>query len=325
MTYAFRLVFRTSDDSFPANSPEQTLTLVDVPPITVRTSPKDSGRKNEVTLLARGFESIEQARAIGETLKRAVMLAGVLLHAGIDVGTNQVVSEPAKSAGGLADPRFQPDVHGLHVFPEMDHQMFGFLRWGPRERKPYPLSEFERKVAESWQAATVLTKKHELAVQLFSQSRFQSSQLATLLMLISAVESVAEPEERSGPAAEFLSQICKQAETLGLDTQDRSLLSALEHLKRESISAACRRLVRRYCGDDDSDAFAGAYVVRSKILHSGHTPPEQQLDAINFKLDGIVRSLLVRHVSDSLKGLLPSQRSSLRGSPSKSKESEEKS
>jgi hypothetical protein len=83
-----------------------------------------------LTLWCGGFPSEEAARAEGMRVKTAVMLAGVMLGFGIDMGTDQVMSPAVYWRGNQSDERFQPDVHGLQVVPEIDGKIYfgGYIR-----------------------------------------------------------------------------------------------------------------------------------------------------------------------------------------------------
>jgi hypothetical protein len=96
-----------------------------------------------------GFSSEEEARAAGIPVKTAVMLAGLLLGVGIDVGTDQVLSPASQHTDSQPIEHWQPDVHGLQVVPELDRLAFGFVYFGrPILKRPISNSNLEEKVTE---------------------------------------------------------------------------------------------------------------------------------------------------------------------------------
>jgi hypothetical protein len=82
-------------------------------------------------------------------------------------------------------------------------------------------------------------------------------------------------------------------------SERKSLTDGLGNLKRESITSACRRLVKTHCGDPAVEAFTRAYRIRSELLHNGEPSPETNLTVEVLRLDPLVRSLIVHHVASS--------------------------
>ena len=83
------------------------------------------------------------------------------------------------------------------------------------------------------------------------------------------------------------------------ESERKSLTDGLGNLKRESISSACRRLVRTHCGDSAVEAFTRAYGIRGELLHNGEPSSETDLGVELLHLDPLVRRLVVNHVASS--------------------------
>jgi hypothetical protein len=148
-------------------------------------------------------------------VKTAVMLAGVLLGYGSDVGTDQVMSPVAHRSDGQPDEHLQPDVHGLQVVPEIEGRMlFGLVRFGGLVPKNFPES-FQIKVTESYALNKTFTKQQTLAAQLYNQSHFLSSDAARFVTLISAVEALAEQRSRSSAAVALIDRMMEMAAAAG--------------------------------------------------------------------------------------------------------------
>jgi hypothetical protein len=62
--------------------------------------PKAQGQNRSLVLWCGGFSSEEEARAAGTRVKTSVMLAGLLLGVGIDVGTDQIASPAMQRKDG---------------------------------------------------------------------------------------------------------------------------------------------------------------------------------------------------------------------------------
>jgi hypothetical protein len=302
-TYAFRIKCKLAAGDLGIPAREFLLTLPALTsPITVQLPERRRPLEDQFLILwCGGFTSEEETRAAGVRVKTAVMLAGVLLGFGIDVGTDQVISPGAQRKDGQPDDHLQPDVHGLQVVPEIDGKMlFGFVYVGDLVPKNFPQS-FQEKVAESYVQNKVLTKKQTLAAQLYNQSHFLSSDAARFVTLISAVEALSEQRNRSPVARALIAQMIQMtAAASGLEEDERkSLKDALGNLKRASIRSTCRALVKMYGEPSDVKHFRHAYEIRSTLVHEGEPPPGIDLAAELRTLDPLVRRLIVRHVAVS--------------------------
>jgi hypothetical protein len=273
------------------------------PPISVNLPERRRPSEDQFFILwCGGFTSEEAARAEGVRVKTAVMLAGVLLSFGIDVGTDQVMSPAAHRSDGQSDEHLQPDVHGLQVVPEIEGTIhFGqFMRVGVHLVHTNFHEDFKQSVAQSYSLNKALTKKQTLAAQLYNQSHFLLSDTARFLTLISAMEALADQRSKSPATVALIGRMMEMAAAAG---NPDDLNNRLGNLKQESIRSACRRLVETY-GENPADthearAFARAYTIRSTLLHEGEPPPGTDLAAELRTLDLLVRHLLVRHVAFS--------------------------
>jgi len=274
-TYAFRITC-TLSESFSATKDCEIPLALPAPARPIKVFLRQGKNRTENSSLALwcgGFGSEAEARAAGAPVKTAVMLAGLFLGAGIDVGDDQVVSPALQGnrSDGQPDERFQPDVHGLQVVPEIEEMMFGFLRPGRPVFQDTWLDRFEESVVESYALGKTLTKKQTLAAQLYNHSHFLSSDAARFITLISAVEALAEPACSSPAALALVECLLKMtAEAIDLEvSEQQALKSRLGNLKQESIGSACRALMRTHCGEPAAKDFARLYETRSKLLHTG--------------------------------------------------------
>jgi hypothetical protein len=294
-TYAFRIKCKLTGGDFGTNEREFPLALPAlIPPIIVSLPERGSPTEDQFLILrGGGFTSEEEARAAGGRVKTAVMLAGVLLGFGIDVGTDQVISPAGHRKDGQPDEHLQPDVHGLQVVPEIEGRMlFGFIRVELLVPKTFTES-FQKRVAETYALNKVLTKQQTLAAQLYNQSHFLSSDAARFITLISAVEALAERRSRSHAAVALIERLMQMTVEAG---NPDDLNNGLGNLKQESIRSACRRLVTTHCGKPAATALMRAYTIRGTLLHEGGPPSGTNLAADLWTLDPLVGHLIVRHV-----------------------------
>lgn len=114
----------------------------------------------------------------------------------------------------------------------------------------------------------------QLALELFVAAPLEGSLRSRFVAMVSALEPLIHPAQYSDTA--ILSIIDEAMQRIGstqtLDGPARdSLVERLRGLKRESISAALKRMLRIHIADDQQAqaALARAYSVRSKLLHEG--------------------------------------------------------
>jgi hypothetical protein len=149
-TYAFRITCKLAGNNFAIKENTPLVLPAPTPPIQVMLGKsKDQTEGWTLILQGGGFSSEEEARAAGIPVKTAVMLAGLLLGVGIDVGTDQVLSPASQHTDSQPIEHWQPDVHGLQVVPELDRLAFGFVYFGrPILKRPISNSNLEEKVTE---------------------------------------------------------------------------------------------------------------------------------------------------------------------------------
>ena len=123
-------------------------------------------------------------------------------------------------------------------------------------------------------------KRVGLALELYNAHLFEVSTRARFLHLVSIVETLSKPGRQQASLIEHLNELVKQAkehlnalDSVSQDDRD-NFIQRLNELKCESISSACRTLVRKYLGDPAAKVFKECYNVRSKLVHEGTVSPE---------------------------------------------------
>jgi hypothetical protein len=131
-TYAFRLICKLAGGDIETKEREILLVLPAlIAPIKVFLPKGESPPEDKALVLwCGGFTSEVAAQAAGASVKTAMMLAGVTLGIGIDVGTDQAISFGWQRQDGQPDERLQPNVHGLQVVPDLEGMLFGGIQAG---------------------------------------------------------------------------------------------------------------------------------------------------------------------------------------------------
>ena len=163
-------------------------------------------------------------------------------------------------------------------------------------------------IEEAEKIGISVSEREQTAFGLYSGSMFVASLAdARFLMLMMAMETLIEQEPRSDAAVAHVDRLIEQTRESGLPSPEiTSLRSSLEYLRRESISAAGRRLAQerlagRTYGDpvkeSPSKFFTGCYELRSRLVHGYH--PRPTFNEVNGHVAG-----LELMVSDLLAGEL---------------------
>lgn len=244
-------------------------------------APWEGGRKYVVTL--EGFATAAAAEAAGRRLVQALLWMAVSTDAPLKL--EYLTYEPAsvfereRSSGATCiaygEVSFAPTV----VFAEL-HDAYALL------------AEPDEKLL--------------LSMEIFCAARLESSQRATFLALVSALEPLAK-EEPLGPAvALFVDECCQQLRaSAGIQQELKaSLEGRLLQLRQESVRQALRRLVRTALPNqrDASRLIDEAYALRSQLIHNG-VPADLDVDlesesqAVSRTIRALYASLLNRNLA----------------------------
>ncbi len=155
-----------------------------------------------------------------------------------DVLKNSVMGDPANEGVIITD-----DVHGLYTFEEKGKPARLSMRGS------FTVEQSSERVCEATSAIAAQSiapnSEQALACDLVSLSEHENSNRTKFLLIVTAMESLAERAERIGPPRlmvdEYIEEVklkeLKLARSEGLE----SLLGGLEDLRQESISGAIRR------------------------------------------------------------------------------------
>jgi hypothetical protein len=135
-----------------------------------------------------------------------------------------------------------------------------------------PIDRFVDAFVEGFVHAENLSESAQLALELFSASRFEASLRARYLILISAIESITLREERSDDAQKLLLRMKDILNSANINETDRAQIAGTLHdLERRSITSSSKALVERFCGEKKSRLFGKCYQARSQLVHKGFT------------------------------------------------------
>lgn len=261
-------------------------------PVSVRTSSPKGAGFGELTFRGGGLESRRAAERSGEALQRALKVAAALTRVSVDPGprgqgkdlswaSNAAQKAVSESSVGV-EVQLVPDVWGLVTF-EVKGEMP--LRLMARTAGSIDPGILHRNVEdllpplEEWSDVGELSDVQWLACELMMAARAEASIRAELVTLVTALEVLSIRDLRRQRAQQLLDGFAMSISDAlsGAEEQDvrelQGLKSALEDLRRASISSSIKQAVR--------NARAGElglgrlvddiYKCRSELVHSGRT------------------------------------------------------
>jgi len=246
-----------------------------------------------MVIRAGGFPTSENAWAMGQDIRDALLLTGLELRAGIDVGNDRVsgglsryAKDKIKSETGV---QVLDDVHGLQVYEETGDVKFAGV--STTVTVSMRTDRFTQAFSGSL-GRRQLSPKQSLALELVNLAHYESTPRSRALVLISAVEVLAVPQERSREARSFLNSLAAQVRQSLSGAEAQQLKNAILALKREGIRSACKHLVCKHLGEKEAKLFGKLYGVRCEIIHGGK--PNESLDLRRYasEVEDLVQELL---------------------------------
>ena len=145
-----------------------------------------------------------------------------------------------------------------------------------------------------------VTARQETAFELYSASFFVSNADARFTLLMMAIETLIDQEQRSEEARDHIRGLIERTRDSALPAAEvQSLTSSLEWLFLESIGQAGRGLVqsltsKKYKGIPAVRFFTDCYEIRSALVH-GKTPRplREDVDSMAASLEILVGDLIV--------------------------------
>lgn len=302
VTFGFELRFLTpagrtiegvgTDNDFPLKfsgiNEEVSLRQLPRRPIDVPSSPE------RFLIKGSGFSKEDAARAFGDRLKLVLAVVGCETGMGTDVGRDHATSSWATSIQDAVREQqgrqLRDIVHGLDVFPE--DPPITHLEISMTGTSTLSLNNFPEKIAQEATRIKPLPPKQSLALELYNLSHFEPDTKVRFLNLVTIIEVLADRGRKAKGIRDKIDELMRSVRTSELSCEEKdSLTSGLGNLKRESISAACRRMIAERRGEEAAQHIAACYEARSELLHDGKTSRPHVHDL--GRLDEIVRHVLL--------------------------------
>ena len=222
---------------------------------------------------ARGFPTESEAHTFGERLRANVELAALCSSPGVDTGLDEVLGwvheEYGRAAGSLKPhQRRGPDVHGLLILPDDDNTVFSRSR-----AKGTTVSSLERFLAALRDLAdqpSITEPALALSVRLLNLARINAEPRASIVLAVSAVESVAEGEKWSAEQRDLIDK-------LAAEIADPEVKEAVKRMHRISIRQGIKRVLMCNRLDHLWEEWDDLYERRSRLFHGGGEFTKQEI------------------------------------------------
>ena len=306
MPYAFRVRFKQSPGSvLKIEAPSLALPTVNgTHLVTLKTLDKDTpiDKSTDLILIGEGFASVDEAAARGAEYRDVLRRAMARSRVGSDFGMRE--PKAVMTSAGLAllqhgsDRPVLHDEPGVAVFPAPPWPKFSkvTIKTVRGAFVPRFLGYFSKGLA----ADARMTNREDIAFQLFHGSYFQEEADVRLILLVSAMEALIERADRTGGIPKHVDVLEGVTRAAALSDDERAaVMRMLDEMRRESIIAAGKKLIRDrlpekvYDGQTAVRVFVDCYDLRSAVVHAAQPFPSwSDVSAAVGKCELLVGDLL---------------------------------
>lgn len=288
--WAFRLRFRMPRTSgLSVNDPSVDLQPVPgVGRLRLEAWPRGSGGIDQAEWLVVSGSAPSEAEAVrcGQAIEQALLRSFARLRVAADFGERAPKGRWTDYGKSLIkDDRGRPvldDEHGL-MFHKAEPTPRFVSVGAPTLKVSAQLDRLRVAVGAALRLAQAVTDQERIAYDLFSASYFDASPDARLISLVSALETLIDPPERSPAARSHVESLIGATREATLSSGERdSLISSLRWLLKESITATGAHFVRtrlgdRSYGDHPADRlWRTSYDLRSRLVHGTVPRPSRE-------------------------------------------------
>lgn len=230
------------------------------------------------------YPSYDEAQSVAVRVKSALLLWAVKEKLGVEFGDGPgrggITEHGMRNLEEELGITVRNEVPGIDVY-EMKENLV-FVRSGARAELEKGGEAFRTGFNEILASSPELNDKVQLAMELYCSSFFDASPRSRFITLVTALEALIDPQDRTDDAIGLVADLQRRIETSSLSpkTED-SLRGSLERLKRESIGQAGKRMSRELLGGQQYAGLAAAiyfthcYALRSQILHRGRPDDDE--------------------------------------------------
>lgn len=281
MTYCFRYRVRMATPPDIKPNAAVSVTLPELPEVTVEVVGPAYPIGTWVTFRAWGFDSEDAAQAAGEKLGDALTMVGAAEKLGIDLGFSRSTLQFSKAVldamRGVDGRETRTETHGLMTYRKDTVCIVGL---DARASATIAAGQFQSHVIRWLPCAKPLTERHRICAALLNDSYFAVSSEAQFMLCVSAVEALCEQGPATDAYQHLVNNLLNHLDTLTAEPELRKRLAEyLGNAKRQSIGDAYRERFSKYLGSEQALAFGKLYRLRSSFLHHGQGRGDLQTHA----------------------------------------------
>jgi hypothetical protein len=265
---------------------------------------KSISKGKEFVLSSGGYNSEEDALNTGRRVRDSLLLSGIKVRMGIDIGEDKAncwvdssIKDMMLNEHGI---KLIEDVHGLSVYSE-EFPVKTFSSSGIHYiYTPTIADEFTSLLSAIYGTTPKISDKERLALELYGASYFEKSDRARFITLVLAVEALLEPKEREKSAKEVVDELIEYVKKSKLNKPGKdSIIGGLNKFYKESISYSLQEIAENYLSDREYSNMSSrkfikhCYEIRNKLMHTGKV----NVKVINI---GVLASQLNLFISDLL-------------------------
>jgi hypothetical protein len=231
-------------------------------------------------LIGEGFSSEGEALQAGADFQDAILLCLTKARLGVDAGhrapKGYVTDYGLQFLSDTSGQRVLNDVHGLMTYSSEPKPVFSLV--SINAVRCMNAKSFKEIFHKTISLKPNLAERDRLAISLFHESFFQRAAHARFLLLVMAIETLLDLEQKSEIASKLVGQFIQQVGSSRLvEGEKASIIGSLQWLRKESINQAGKRLSKfrlgssAYGGRTAEQFFSYAYRLRSTLLHGRAT------------------------------------------------------
>ena len=311
MSFGFRVCFILNGEGSLISNEEFISFVAHKPGLTLKLSSGTAGvsigKTDRFSISGGSFETAEDAQAIAEKVRVALLHRATATRRGIDLG-QQSLKGFMMSAYGKQDVAALLKVHAV----QEDHLGITVFRDDPKPKfarlnATGLVSSQAQAMVDNLSAAigryAFVTEQSEIAAGIYAISHFVGR--ARFLLLFVSLEALFKPTPRSEGAQNHVQSLIETTQQAPIPTNERdAIVSALTFLKSKSIAQTGRELAaalldgQTYEGMDAATFFSHIYKMRNDVVHRGKIDPTA-VHSVLGEMDRFVSDLIRRHYVES--------------------------
>lgn len=267
------------------------------------------GKTDRFSISGGSFNTAEDAQAVAEKVRVALLRRATAMRRGIDLGQQSLKSFVMSAYG----KQYVAELFKVHAVQE-DHLGITVFRDDPKPKfvrmnATGLVSSQAQALVDDLSVAVgryeFRSEESEIAAGIYATSHFVGLAPARFILLFVSLEALFKPTPRSEVAQNHVQSLIETTKQAQIPTDERqAIASVLTFLKSQSIAQTGRELAatllegQTYEGMDAATFFSRLYKMRNDIVHRGKIDPAA-VHSILGEFDRFVSELISTHYVES--------------------------